>query len=165
MDAYVSNFPCVAANFLKCNSEYLENYFCSPVDSLVLSSALQGRCCFLPFLFSLYRCCYLYLRCWYIIDQSTENAQVTFELRLYRGEKLTVVRSWLFSISILRYLGCFHWHYLKILPVSIYLRNDLCLKLIILSLMFLFKAFPVHSSLFSISRFHFPWTCWTILFS
>lgn len=106
---------------------------------------------FPPFLFFEYRCCCLYFRYWYIIDQSTENAQITLELRFYGGEELTAVRGWLVSILILRHSGCFHWHHLKMLPVPIYLRNDLCLKLIIsqlfifFSLMFLLEAVFLHS--------------------
>ena len=104
---------------------------------------------------------------WYIIDQSRENAQVTFELRLCGWEKLTVVRSLLFSILISRYLGCFHCHHLNILPVLIYLRNDLCLILIIFQLLIVFAnvslrvlgIFFLCSSSFPISgfeQFYFP---------
>lgn len=99
---------------------------------------------FLPFLFFEYRCCCLYFRCWYIIDQSIEHAQITLELRFYGREKLTVVRGWLVSILISRHLGCFHQHRLKMLPVPIYLRNNLCLKLIISQLLnfFFFNVSP-----------------------
>lgn len=107
---------------------------------------------FLPFLFFEYRCCCLYFGCWYIIDQSIEHAQITPELRFYGREKLTVVRRWLVSIFISRHLGCFHRHHLKMLPVPIYLRNNLCLKLIIsqlliffFPLMFLSEAVFLHS--------------------
>lgn len=86
------------------------------VDAQLLPHS-TGWFVFPPFLFSEYRCCCLYFRYWYIIDQSIENAQITLELRFYGTQKLTVVRSWLVSILISRHLGSFHWHHLKMLPV------------------------------------------------
>lgn len=69
----------------------------------------------------------------------------------YGREKLTVVRRWLVSIFTAKHLGSFHRHHLKMLPVPLYLRNNLCLKLIIsqllifFSLMLLLEAVFLHS--------------------